>query len=216
MITGITVPIEVAVVLCALFGVLGAWAGCTRALRQHGPRANPLADVMQSAVLGAVIDLATRREAARRASLAVLHARIDQLDPLHDIASRGDREQLHDHVAAVMRAGLRRDDRLSHIEGEGFTIIIPGADERSAMRIVDRLRSLLGQIRFPRANGSAGVTASFGVAAGRHGARGDQLVRRARRALDATLAQGQDHVVTTSEFEEVLYLPAPEARSAAA
>lgn len=204
MITGLHVPLELAVVLSALFCAAGAWIGQARAVRRQEKQRHRLADLMQPANLDPVIDLATRRNAMRDASHAVLHGRI------------GPREGTDAHepakgsVAAVMRAGLRRGDNVTHIAGEGFTIILPGADERAGARIADRLRVALAQ-----AGETVGGAARFGVAAGRYDESGDLLNRRARRALDAAFAQGRDHVVSASEIEEVLYLPAPEQQPAA-
>ncbi len=200
MITGMNVPLELAVGLCALFCAVGAWAGQSRAVRRQVRQRNPLADLMQPAALDPVIDLATRRNAMREASQAVLHGRINR--PGSAVSG----EQLQGSVAAVMRAGLRRGDRLTHIDGDGFTIILPGADERAGARIAERLRETLAQ-----AGVAKGLGARFGVAAGRYDECGDLLNRRARRALDAALAQGRDYVVAASEIEEVLFLPAPEA-----
>ena len=119
-----------------------------------------------------------------------------------------------EHIAAVMRTGLRRDDRVT-LAGEGFTIIVPGADERTAVNIAERLRRRIAQMRFPHLGGEARLSASFGVAADRKGDSADRIAARARHALQAALARGPDHVVPASEIEEVILLPAPPAASAA-
>ena len=190
------VPLEVAMLLCGVFCAAGAWIGKRRAVQKLAKQRDRLSNLMQPATLDPVIDLAARRNAMREASHAVLHGRIDRLG----------RAATHDgvtgSVASVMRAGLRRGDRVTHIDGEGFTIILPGVDERAGARIADRLHHALYQ---------AGAKTRFGVAAGRSDDGGDLLNRRARRALDATLTQGRDHIVSASEIEEVFYLPAPEA-----
>lgn len=196
MITGLQVPLELAAALCALCCALGALAGHMRAARRAVSRPNPLADLMQPSQLDPVIDLAARRNAMREAAQAVLHGRVAP-ETAHDAA--------HDHVAAVMRAGLRRGDRVTHIAGEGFTIILPGADERAGARIADRLRRSLSQTK---------LDARFGVAAGATGDGGDLLARRARRELDAAEHGRDAHVVAASDFEEVLFLPAPAASAA--
>lgn len=196
MITGFQVPLELAAVLCALFGALGALAGYMRAARRIVQPRNPLADLMQPSRLDPVIDLATRRNAMRDAAQAVLHGRMTPA-AAHDAA--------HDQVAAVMRAGLRQGDRVTHIAGEGFTIVLPGADARAGTRIADRLRHSLSQMK---------LEACFGVAAGTSGDGGDLLARRARRVFDTTQHRSDGHVVAASEFEEVLFLPPPAASAA--
>lgn len=196
MITGLNVPLELAAILCALFCAAGIWAGQARAARPSARPRNPLADLMQPASLDPVIDLATRRNAMREAAQAVLHGRI---------APGAEKGAAHDQVAAVLRAGLRHGDRVTHIAGEGFTIILPGADERAGTHIADRLRGSLSQLK---------VNARFGVAAGSTSVSGDVLARRARRALDAAQHRDVEHVVAASDFEEVLFLPPPAASAA--
>lgn len=208
MITGLNVPLEWTAVLCAGFFVLGMLARNAWSHRRERAPRSPLADLMQPAALGEAVDLATRRNTARAASHAILRGMVDD----------GGSAAVQSQIAAVLRAGLRRGDRVSHIDGDGFVVVVPGADERSAARIAERLRSSLAQWHAQGAKGAAGVTASFGVAAGPagDGQPNDRLMRQARRALDAARARGKAHIVAASEIEEVLYLPAPEARSAEA
>ena len=212
MITGLNVPLEWTAVLCAGFFVLGMLARNAWSHRRERAPRSPLADLMQPAALGEAVDLATRRNTSRAASHAILRGMVD------DGGSGGDHSAVQSQIAAVLRAGLRRGDRISHIDGDGFVVVVPGADERSAARIAERLRSSLAQWHAQGAKGAAGVTASFGVAAGPagDGQRDDRLMRQARRALDAARARGKAHIVSASEIEEVLYLPAPEARVAEA
>jgi diguanylate cyclase (GGDEF)-like protein len=204
------IPLELALLLCMGCGAAGVWAGQVRANRRLDPRRNPLRELLRPAVLSQAIDLAARRDALREGSHAVLHGRIDQIAALRTVWNADTREQVHEHIAAVMRAGLRRDDRIAISAGgsgeDNFTILIPGADERAAVRIADRLRRSLAQLRLPQLGNEARLTASFGVAADRFGESSDGLDRRGRRALDAADA---DHVVPASEIEEIILLPAP-------
>lgn len=209
MITGIEVSLELAVLLCAAGVAGGAWVGQNRANRRLDPRRNPLRPLMKPAAMDQAIDLAARRDALREGSHAVLHGRIDQIAALRTVWNTDTRDQVREHIAAVMRAGLRRNDRITLAEGDGFTILIPGADERTAVRIADRLRRKLAQLRLPHLGQGATLTASFGVAADRFGETTRGLDQRARRAFDAAVAQGCDHVVPASEIEEVMLLPAP-------
>lgn len=187
--------------LCAGFFVMGMLAHYAIGHRRNRTRRNPLADLMQPAALGEAVDLAKRRNAQRAASQAILRG----------MADHGDHTDLHNQIAAVLRAGLRRGDQVSQIDGDGFVIVLPGADERSAARIAERLRTSLARLRTQGSAGTAGVSASFGVAAGPAGggANDARLMRQARRALHAARSRGTHHVVTASEMEEVLYLPGP-------
>jgi len=216
VITGIGVPLELTLLLCAGSAAAGVWLGQMRANRRLDPRRNPLRALMKPDVMSQAIDLAARRDALREGSHAVLHGRIDQLAALRSVWNADTRDQVYEHVAAVMRAGLRRGDRIAinagHSDEDDFTILIPGADERAAVRIADRLRRSLAQLRLPQLGNEAPLTASFGVAADRFGESSDGLDRRARRALDAADA---DHVVPASEIEEIILLPPPADTAAA-
>lgn len=211
--TGIEVPLEVAALLCAAFAVAGAWAGRWRDGRQpdhaRGAPGGQLGPLRKPEIFSKAIDLAARRNAMRAASQAVLHGRIDQLQSLGTLWHSDTRDEVREHVAAVMRASLRRGDGMAHAETDAFTITLSGADERAAVRIAERLRRELGQLRMPHVGNLAPLTASFGVAAERFGDGHESLARRARRALDAAVAKGQDHVVPASEIEEIMLLPAP-------
>lgn len=217
VISDIHLPIEAVVLLCAGCALAGWRIGYLRTARRLDPRRasarDPLRDLLKAENLGQAVDLAARRDAMRAVSRAVLHGRIDQLASLGQAWNNDTQAAVREHVAAVMRAGLRRGDHLT-LGPDGspsgaFTITLDGTDERAAMRIADRLRRALGQLRLPQLGSEARLTASFGVAAERFGDGKDGLDRRARRALDAALAKGADHVVPASEIEEIILLPAP-------
>lgn len=213
MTSGIQLPLEWAAVLCGLFAIVGAWLGHRRTSRRLDPRRNLINDLLKPENLGPAIDLAVHRDARRRASHAVLQGRIDQFADSSKDWTSDTYDQMRDHIAAVMRVGLRRDDRIAmgagQLQGDGFTIVIPGADERAAVHIAQRLRRTLGSLHLPQLGDDVRLTASFGVAADRFGESSDGLDRRARRALDVAVAKGIDHVVPASEIEEIMLLPAP-------
>ena len=213
MIMGMEIPFEWAVLLGAAGVVAGIWIGQRRASRKLRPQHDPLRKLWQPAVRANATDIATRRDSRRQGSHAVLHGRIDQLSGRNPGWDADTRDQVREHVAAVMRAGLRRSDQivLNTCEGgsDGFTILIHGADEHVAVRIADRLRTMLTHLRMPQLGVDARLTASFGVAADQYGETEAGLDLRAHAALGAAVAKGRDHVVPATEIEDVLFLPAP-------
>ncbi|MCZ8137622.1 MAG: diguanylate cyclase [Porphyrobacter sp.] len=216
MITGIAVPFEAAMAASLATLLLGIFVGQERVRRSQQAAANPLSGLFTPATLETAVEGANRRFTSRVAGQAVLRGRIDQIASLRTGWDDQTREQVLGQIAAVMQAGVRRDDSFSRIEGDGFTIVMPGADERAAVGVADRLRHALAQIRLPQFGGENPVTASFGVAAGRADETRDNLVARARAALEAAQKAGSDHVVAASEIEEVIFLPAPEQSADAA
>jgi diguanylate cyclase (GGDEF)-like protein len=216
VITGFEVPLEAAIAASLAALVLGILAERARFHRKLDDAVNPLAGLFAPGVLESAAEEANRRLAGRMAGQAVLRGRIDQIAMLRTGWDSAARDQVLGHIASVMKAGIRREDRFEHIEGEGFTILMPGADERAAMGVAERLRRALAHLTLPQAGVHHPFTASFGVAAGRSGDCGETLVARARAALEAAQKAGSDHVVAASEIEEIKFLPAPHSSSAAA
>ena len=216
MITGFEVPLEAAIAASLAALALGILAERSRFHRKLDDAVNPLAGLFAPGVLENAAEEANRRLAGRMASQAVLRGRIDQIAMLRTGWDSAARDQVLGHIASVMKAGIRREDRFELIEGEGFTIVMPGADEQAAMGVAERLRRALAHMTLPHSGTQNPFTASFGVAAGRSGDCGETLVARARAALEAAQKAGSDHVVAASEIEEIKFLPAPHSSSAAA
>lgn len=214
--SGIAVPLEAAVAVWLAALGLGVFAGQAWAARRRPASADPLAGLFTPGTFGAAAEGANRRLRGKIAGQAVLHGRIDQIAALRTGWDAPTREQVLGQIAGVMKAGIRRDDSFARIEGEGFTIIMPGADEHAAAGAAERLRRALAQLRLPQFGMDNPFTASFGVAAGRVDDSRDNLVARARAALEAAQRGGHDHVVSASEIEEVVFLPAPERSAGAA
>jgi diguanylate cyclase (GGDEF)-like protein len=216
VITGFEVPLEAAIAASLAALALGILAERSRFHRKLDDAVNPLAGLFAPGVLENAAEEANRRLAGRMASQAVLRGRIDQIAMLRTGWDSAARDQVLGHIASVMKAGIRREDRFELIEGEGFTIVMPGADEQAAMGVAERLRRALAHMTLPHSGTQNPFTASFGVAAGRSGDCGETLVARARAALEAAQKAGSDHVVAASEIEEIKFLPAPHSSSAAA
>jgi diguanylate cyclase (GGDEF)-like protein len=216
VITGFEVPLEAAIAASLAALALGILAERSRFHRKLDDAVNPLAGLFAPGVLESAAEEANRRLAGRMGSQAVLRGRIDQIAMLRTGWDSAARDQVLGHIASVMKAGIRREDRFELIEGEGFTIVMPGADEQAAMGVAERLRRALAHMTLPQSGMHYHFTASFGVAAGRSGDCGETLVARARAALEAAQKAGSDHVVAASEIEEIKFLPAPHSSSAAA
>lgn len=210
MVTGIAVPLEAAMAASLGALLLGIYLGQERHRRRPQTVPDPLSALFTPATLEAAVDQANRRVPNRIGSQAVLRASIDQSASLRAGWNAATREQVLSQIAGVMKAGVRHDDSFARIEGDGFTIVMPGADENAARGVADRLRRALAQIRLPQFGGQNPFTVSFGVAAGRAEDNPASLVARARAAMEAAQKAGQDHVVAASEIDEVLFLPAPE------
>ncbi|GIX18704.1 MAG: hypothetical protein KatS3mg120_0380 [Erythrobacter sp.] len=132
MATGINVPLEVAAALSAGSLGLGAgiavWAGKWRNRRMApataDAEADPLGPLFRPATLSRLINRAERRQP--RGGRAVLHGHIGGLAALEAQWDAPTRAAVRAQIAAVMRASLRRHDRIALGDGtfgEGFTIL---------------------------------------------------------------------------------------------
>lgn len=222
MITDLTVPLDLVMALI----VLAAFSGMLVSRRNLLPRTpvkwalhrrrrdDFLTLLLSRPVMKKAIAVTLRRSFDRPPPHTVLRARIDQLDTLDKVWTPETRDQMLGKIAAVMRAGVRSTDSVTHIAGEGFTIVIPGSDESGARSVADRLRAALAKTRIDGHGTDAPLTARFGLAA-RHAGEAEALVTaRAERALREAEGRRKTHVVAASEIEEVLYLPPPAAPAA--
>ena len=103
-----------------------------------------------------------------------------------------------------MPAGARHDD-----SDEGFTIVAEGASESEAGDIAKRLMERLAEMPVPGAADDVRLTASIGVAERREGESDDDVRARADAARETAQADGEDRIVTASDWEEIPLLPAP-------
>jgi len=211
VITGIAVSLELAVVLCVTFALMGGWAGRHYTLQRLLADSDPASWTERPSQRGPVLQLAARRSAVPEAPRAVLLGRISVMNPKAD----GYGPDTVKRIADVMRASLRRSDRLTMRGGETFTLEIDDADEGVAVGIAQRLRDALERLRFPHRLSNIRFSANFGVAAGSRGVAADVLIRRAREALNMALHDREEHIVKASDIDEIKLLPPPEPSSLA-
>lgn len=99
-------------------------------------------------------------------------------------------------VVRRLRNVLRDQDVIGRVGGEEFLALLPGADQRAALEIAERLLDVMraAPIRHDQVN--VAMTLSIGAAAlDRHDADLDALIRRADAALYAAKDAGRDRVV---------------------
>ena len=111
MITGFEVPLEAAIAASLAALALGILAERSRFHRKLDDAVNPLAGLFAPGVLESAAEEANRRLAGRMAGQAVLRGRIDQIAMLRTGWDSAARDQLLGHIASVMKAGIRREDR---------------------------------------------------------------------------------------------------------
>ncbi|MFU7527978.1 GGDEF domain-containing protein [Qipengyuania sp. ASV99] len=174
---------------------------------------DPLSGFFAPARFAAEIEETERRTTPFKPRGAILHGQIDNLRQVRTLWGPEIRADAVRQVAQVMRAGVRKSDMVvgaTDTDSEGsFTILADGASEAEASRIAKRLLKTLSRTKVLGIGDGIRLTASFGVAARRLGESETQWRARADAALTAAQNSGENQIITASEWEEIILLPAP-------
>lgn len=137
--------------------------------------------------------------------LCVLVADVDDFSKHRDRFGLGFAEDLLRSVAEGLANGVRRDDLVVRLGREraayaaafgpsAFTVVLPGVGLATAARIAERLHRVVEAELVRSRSDVARVTASFGVVERRDGESRDEVLGRARHALEAARASGGNRV----------------------
>jgi diguanylate cyclase (GGDEF)-like protein len=136
------------------------------------------------------------RQAGR---FALLLLDIDHFKKLNDSYGHPAGDAALKNTARIFERHLRKGDLAARYGGEEFVAILPGADEKGALHLAERIRDAIekGQIIFEGAR--IQTTASFGAAVWpADGKDADALLGAADRALYAAKQAGRNRVVAAS------------------
>jgi diguanylate cyclase (GGDEF)-like protein len=98
--------------------------------------------------------------------------------------------------AITMFANIRTIDRFGRYGGEEFLLILPDTTEQSAARMLDRLRSIVGELDWSAFSPGMQVTISAGVATLRQNENSDTFLARADSALYVSKARGRNRITS--------------------
>jgi diguanylate cyclase (GGDEF)-like protein len=124
-------------------------------------------------------------------SHALLLCDLDHFKRVNDKLGHAAGDEVLKDVADTMRAVLRAGDSIYRIGGEEILVVLPGATEKDAVGIAERLRQAVRKRR------PAGVEVTISIGAAVSGAptvNTDDLVARADVALYSAKAGGRDQV----------------------
>ena len=130
---------------------------------------------------------------------ALLLLDIDRFKDYNDTWGHLEGDEAIRHVARVLRAECRREDRIARYGGEEFGVLLPEIDAERASAAAERLRARIG-----RADSDfAGLTVSIGVAPWDAGlVDGEEWVLRADKALYAAKRAGRNCCVVAEPTAE--------------
>ena len=132
----------------------------------------------------------------RRAPLTCLMLDIDFFKRVNDDHGHAAGDQVLKRVAEIIAAGIRPYDLLGRLGGEEFAVLLPDADQKTALAIAERLRIAIGASPALVDGIPLPVTISIGVSAlTAEDATIDPLLDRADRALYQAKKAGRNRVV---------------------
>ncbi|MGW8247449.1 MAG: diguanylate cyclase [Acidiferrobacterales bacterium] len=124
-------------------------------------------------------------------NLSIILVDIDHFKRVNDRYGHQVGDEVLIRVADTLQKNIRSIDTIGRWGGEEFIIICPGSDEGHSVKLAEKLRKILGDLKH---EGVGQVTCSFGVAS--HGPLMTQakLIRNADEALYHSKAAGRNRV----------------------
>lgn len=168
-------------------------------------RREEVAEVSEAAIIDYVTGLANRQyletrlqAEMQRASrlqqpLAVMLIDVDDFKRVNDTYGHLEGDRVLRDIAGVLSENVRSFDVCTRYGGEEFAILMPGAEQRVAVQIAERVRHAVEQ---SCSDGQAGmrITVSAGVSLLGPGDSPQELLRRTDRALLSAKAGGKNAV----------------------
>lgn len=126
---------------------------------------------------------------------ALVMVDIDNFKRINDSLGHAAGDAALQHVAQVLRSGLRELDHLGRVGGEEFCVLLPQTDLGAAALVAERLRQCVREQAFVWQGSRLMLSASFGVAAGRpQDGAGMAALALADAQLYRAKAEGRDRV----------------------
>ena len=178
----------------------------TRALRAtHGEleqktRTDELTGLFNRRHLDAALEEELERARRENAPLGVLMLDLDHFKAFNDRYGHPQGDALLRAVAELLRKQLRPTDTVARYGGEEFTVLLPRSPRAEAIRIAERLRRRLSELRAGPADGT--TTGSFGLATWpEDGDQAAELIAAADAALYEAKRLGRDQIALASVGE---------------
>jgi diguanylate cyclase (GGDEF)-like protein len=143
-------------------------------------------------MLGEEIARARRIEA--RCSIALID--LDWFKRINDAHGHPTGDEVLRTFAITMFANIRAIDRFGRYGGEEFLLVLPDTPGDTAMRLLDRLRSIIADLDWSAFSPGMQVTLSAGVTTLRAEETADIFLARADCALYAAKARGRNRVIS--------------------
>jgi diguanylate cyclase (GGDEF)-like protein len=125
---------------------------------------------------------------------ALLLLDLDNFKDINDLRGHPAGDRMMCILANVFRERLGNGQTLARLGGDEFAVVLPGADEREAVEVADRLRTAIATVPLIGGTNSTSTTVSAGVARFGSGESWQAVLANADLALYASKAAGRNRV----------------------
>jgi diguanylate cyclase (GGDEF)-like protein len=131
-------------------------------------------------------------------SLALIFFDIDHFKLVNDTCGHEAGDSVLQELARIVTGVIRQTDIFARFGGEEFVILVHNNDVRTGRELAEKIRSRVGQYRFPQASP---VTCSFGVAQLYPDDTAETIIKRADEAMYAAKQAGRNRVETRCDCQ---------------
>ena len=131
------------------------------------------------------------RSERNKAPFAIILVDVDSLRSINDSYGNPVGDDLLITMAALLKKNVRATDIIGRWSGEEFLIILPDTEEKGAMILAEKIRTIVENTDFKVVGKQ---TASFGVSAYRKDLLPATLISRAHEARNRAKAKGRNRV----------------------
>ncbi len=161
--------------------------------------AHEVAALNTAALCDPLTGLANRRaleEAKLPASYSLIELDLDHFKQVNDRFGHDAGDRVLKQVARVLRESVREQDQTFRLGGEEFLVLLPEADQATALMVAERIRLSMHQLDLAGAAPGGRLTVSLGVStkSAQLSTGFPQLMELADQALYAAKGDGRDRV----------------------
>jgi diguanylate cyclase (GGDEF)-like protein len=162
---------------------------------QAAARTDPKTGLLNAPTWQREADAEASRALRSGGQLAILLIDVDHFKRVNDGHGHLAGDEVLKGLAAELRQQVRDSDIVGRFGGEEFTVLLPRADAKEALRIAERLRRSASALNIYASDSRIGVTISIGVAVlGLHGRDLFELLAAADLALYRAKDKGRNQV----------------------
>lgn len=168
----------------------------TNTLLRQETLQDDLTGVLNRRYLDRYLDEEIERSRRYKHPFSILFFDLDRLKQVNDQFGHLSGSKVLVEAVGVVKAKLRRADKIFRFGGDEFAVTLPETDQKGAIRVAHRLRRAMRVHRFHPVEGSElSLTASFGVATyPDDGLTGEALLRHADQAMYLVKTGSRDAV----------------------